>query len=561
MIMDHSQDCDRTRLLRLMEEKTGGDEQQRLIEHLDTCTHCQNELETIAADDWWWTRGAQLLRHDDTMEVREWLDEEPAAVNSLNADADNRESFSEDSSPSELGGETYGFHELFGATERPGWLGRVDKYEVERLIGRGGMGVVFKGYDAELDRWVAMKMLAPHLAVSGTARQRFIREARAAAAVVHEHVVAIHGIESHENIPYIVMPLVSGDSLQRYVDQKGPLPVRDIVRIAYQIAAGLSAAHRQGLVHRDIKPGNILLDNGFNRVQITDFGLARAADDASLTRTGFVAGTPHYMSPEQAHGEVIDPRSDLFSLGSVIYFMATGRPPFLAENPIAVLHKICHEQPVPVQQSNEEIPAELQVLVSRLMDRDLDNRIQDANQLQRILVEYLNHLQDPVRKPVPKLLVPQKKRRKYHWWHLLLIAPVLGSGVLAAGVFFLLPWLYYSLPSLSIESHRRNLMAYQDEKPYLDDGLVSDLQPPGVSPMMADVPQIVTEMAAPARSLPSMDDEQVQVELNTIELDMAVLESSENQQPLPTGTLRDSWNYDIESVQRTIEALEQASDF
>src|SRR4029453_806319 len=145
-------------------------------------------------------------------------------------------------------------------------------------------------------------------------------------AVAHEHVVSIHDVDANASPPYLVMQYVPGDTLQNHVDRPGPREASDVIRIGHQIAAGLAAAHEQGLIHRDIKPGNIMLENGLGRVVITDFGLARAADDASLTRSGIVAGTPHYMSPEQARGEQADARCDLFSLGAGIFFMATGHP-------------------------------------------------------------------------------------------------------------------------------------------------------------------------------------------------------------------------------------------
>src|SRR5262249_28357095 len=159
------------------------------------------------------------------------------------------------------------------------------------------------------------------------ARRRFTREAQAAAAVTHEHVVTIHGVEEAHDPPYIVMQYVSGLSLQERLDRDGPLELKEILRIGSQAPRGLAAAHAQGVIHRDIKPANILLENGIERVKITDFGLARTLDDASLTQSGVIAGTPQYMAPEQANGEAIDHRADLFSLGSVVYALCTGRPP------------------------------------------------------------------------------------------------------------------------------------------------------------------------------------------------------------------------------------------
>ena len=215
-------------------------------------------------------------------------------------------------------------------SRKPGSLGRLGHYEIQEVIGRGGMGIVLRAFDEKLHRVVAIKVMAPQLATSATARRRFTREAQAAAAVTHDHIVTIHAVEEADGLPYLVMQYVAGMSLQERLERDGPLQLAEILRIGMQTAAGLAAAHAQGLVHRDIKPANILLENGIERVKITDFGLARAADDASLTQSGVVAGTPQYMSPEQARGEAVDHRTDLFSLGSVLYAMCTGRPPFRA---------------------------------------------------------------------------------------------------------------------------------------------------------------------------------------------------------------------------------------
>ncbi len=203
-------------------------------------------------------------------------------------------------------------------------IGSLGPYQIVEVIGRGGMGVVLKGSDSALSRVVAIKVLAPELWYLGSARLRFAREARAAASVAHDHVVAIHAVDSWKGLPYLVMQYVAGKSLQGRIESDGPLAVREVLRIGMQVASGLAAAHAQGLVHRDIKPANILLENGIERVKITDFGLARAADDASISQSGVAAGTPHYMAPEQARCEPIDPRVDLFGLGGVMYAMCTG---------------------------------------------------------------------------------------------------------------------------------------------------------------------------------------------------------------------------------------------
>ncbi len=211
---------------------------------------------------------------------------------------------------------------------------------------------------------------------------------RAAAAVVHEHVVAIHSVDTAGRLPYLVMPYVGGPSLQSRLDQTGAQACNEVLRIGLQVAEGLAAAHAQGLVHRDVKPANILLENNVERVKITDFGLARAVDDATLTHSGFIAGTPQYMSPEQAKGEATDHRSDLFSLGSVLYAMCTGRPPFRAETTLGVLRRICEDRPRPVRELNPEIPQWLCDVVDRLHAKDPAERFQSAAEVASLLAQY-----------------------------------------------------------------------------------------------------------------------------------------------------------------------------
>jgi len=246
--------------------------------------------------------------------------------------------------------------DFLAPSQKPGSLGCLGHYEALEVVGRGGMGVVFRAFDTKLHRVVAIKALAPQLATSSAARQRFVREARAAAAVTHDNVLAIHAVEDQSPVPYLVMQFIDGPTLQKKLDRTGQLPLKEILRIGLQIAEGLAAAHRHGLVHRDVKPANILLENGVERVKLTDFGLARAGDDARLTQSGVVAGTPLYMSPEQAQGEAVDFRSDLFSLGSVLYAMCSGRPPFRAPTAVAVLKRVCEAMPRPIREINPELP-------------------------------------------------------------------------------------------------------------------------------------------------------------------------------------------------------------
>lgn len=272
-------------------------------------------------------------------------------------------------------------------------LGRLDHYEVLEVVGSGGMGVVLRARDTKLERIVAIKVLAAPLAASGTARQRFVREARAAAAVRDDHVVGIHAVEDQGPVPYLVMEYIDGVNLETLLRRGGPLEVKEILRIGIQVASGLAAAHKHGLVHRDIKPANILLENGVQRVKLTDFGLARAGDDASLTQSGLIAGTPLYMSPEQAAGEPVDHRADLFSLGSVLHELCTGRPAFRAPNTVAVIRRVCDDTPRAIREVNPDIPEALCRLIERLHAKRPADRPASAGQVADRLAELLAALQ------------------------------------------------------------------------------------------------------------------------------------------------------------------------
>jgi len=236
-------------------------------------------------------------------------------------------------------------------------------------------------------------VLSPAFAANGSARKRFIREARTAAAVKNEHVVGIYDVEEDAQPPYLAMEMVDGISLQDKIDKHGSLGVTEILRIGLQIAEGLTAAHKQGLVHRDIKPANILLENGVERVKITDFGLARAVDDASVTQSGTVAGTPMYMSPEQAEGLQIDHRSDLFSLGTVLYAMCTGHPPFRASGTHAVLKRVIDAAPRPIREINNEIPDWLCDIIGKLHAKKPEDRFPTAKEVAELLGQRLADVQ------------------------------------------------------------------------------------------------------------------------------------------------------------------------
>ncbi|MCC9605568.1 protein kinase [Blastopirellula sp. JC732] len=269
----------------------------------------------------------------------------------------------------------------------PNSLGLLGHYEALQVLGRGGCGIVLKAFDNKLHRVVAIKVIAPELATTSPARKRFLREARAAASLHHENIVSIYSVED-EPIPFLVMEYLDGGTLQDRVDETGPLDVAETLQIGRQIAEGLAVAHSTGLVHRDIKPCNILLDSSSQRIKISDFGLARTADDASITQSGVIAGTPLYMSPEQARGEAVDPRSDLFSLGGVLYLMCSGRPPFRAATTIAVLKRVIEDEPRTIAEIIPDVPAPLTELIAMLHAKDPSDRYQTAAEVAKQLADF-----------------------------------------------------------------------------------------------------------------------------------------------------------------------------
>ncbi|HKI18019.1 MAG TPA: serine/threonine-protein kinase, partial [Isosphaeraceae bacterium] len=380
-----SSPCDPDRLRLLAEDVLTLSEVASLEEHLQDCAQCREMLDGLAGGEHW----AEAVRRNLG----------PAAT--------------ELESPGEEDAWSLSF---LAPTDWPDSLGRLGMYEVKGVLGRGGMGIVLKAFDPALDRNVAIKVLSAPLASCGAARRRFLREARAAAAVVHAHVVSVFAVVETSGLPFLVMEYVPGRSLQDRLDRHGPLSLQEILRIGMQTASGLAAAHAQGLVHRDVKPANILLENGVERVKLTDFGLARAAADAGLTQSGLVAGTPNYMAPEQARGESTDHRADLFSLGSTLYAMCTGHPPFRAESAVAVLRRVSDDTPRPVRAINPEVPEWLEAIIAKLHAKDPAGRFQSAAEAADLLSRCLAHVQEPLTVSLPAELASRpadiRNRRK-----------------------------------------------------------------------------------------------------------------------------------------------------
>jgi hypothetical protein len=309
----------------------------------------------------------------------------------------------------EQAGETHG-----GATEpaafslgflappqQPDELGRLGQYRVLRVLGQGGMGIVFLAEDTRLQRPVALKVMRPELAADPEGRQRFLREARAAANVRSEHVVTIHHVEQQGDVPFLVMEVLHGRSLAEVLEQDRRLPLGLCLAVARQTAEGLAAAHVCGLIHRDVKPSNVFLegrgegtgDTGQEgnalpsvRVKLLDFGLARARTGPQITREHVLVGTPAYMAPEQAAGRPLDPRSDLFSLGAILYRMLTGQQAFPGDDVLAVLSSLANVTPPPAASLVPGLPAGVAELLDRLLVKDPAGRPASAAEVARALL-------------------------------------------------------------------------------------------------------------------------------------------------------------------------------
>ncbi|WP_373650745.1 protein kinase domain-containing protein [Schlesneria sp. DSM 10557] len=368
----------------LIDGAVSGEMQQAIQTHLESCARCQQALASLVVVSESWDSELGKLGEQEGLPVEPVLSD---AMQQMKG-----EDFVDIAEPASRRRAEIDFLQ---PSDVPNSIGRLGHYEVTEVVGQGGMGIVLRAFDPTLHRVVAVKVLAPYLAHNPHARRRFVREAQAIAAVSHDHVITIHAIEDVAEQPRIVMQYVAGRSLQQKIDAEGALELKEILRIGMQTASGLAAAHAQGLVHRDVKPSNILLENGIQRVKLTDFGLARAVDDASLTQSGAIAGTPQYMAPEQANGDAVDYRADLFSLGSVIYAMCVGHSPFRASTAMGVLKRVCHDPPRQIQELNPDIPDWLCNITMKLLAKKPDERFQSAKAVAEELENWLAHVQQP----------------------------------------------------------------------------------------------------------------------------------------------------------------------
>lgn len=372
-------------------------------QHLATCDRCAGTANTIVASDDLTEaiRKRRVISGDENI-VAELIEEGKQLRRSESIDQTSPTSLDETHDPS--AGASYQLNvdpndqiSFLSAPELPDEIGRLGGYRVLKVLGAGGMGVVFQAEDPKLERLVALKAMKPSIAASRTAKGRFLREAKSTAAIDHHHIVQIYQVGEDNGVPFIAMQYLQGESLKSRIDRDGKLSQQDVLKIGAEVAEGLQAAHDTGLIHRDIKPDNIWIDEKTGWAKILDFGLVRAAsDDAGLTHSGMIMGTPRYMSPEQTQGSDVGPASNLFSLGSVLYHLASGQPPFAGGNLTATLIAVATADPANLGQVEPELNTGLSSLVMRLLSKKPADRPQSAGEVAAGLAKLQQQPQDQV---------------------------------------------------------------------------------------------------------------------------------------------------------------------
>jgi serine/threonine protein kinase len=367
-------ECPRTEeLQKLLADPLDEHAWDTLRSHLDRCPTCRERIDTLHAAN------ALVPR-----QRAQW--QPPASSAALHQVVVNLRDAVPQAKESTAAPQSGGHHLSFlRPTDRPGYVGRLGNYAVRRVISRGGMGMVLEAEDPVLKRTVAVKIISPWAVLDNETRSRFLREAQAAAAIAHENVVTIHAVDEVDGLPFLVLEYVPGESLEDRLRRIGALSLDKVVLLGAQVARGLAAAHAKGLIHRDVKPANILLAEDSDRAKIADFGLAKMGGEHALTMTGTLLGTPEFMSPEQTLGQEPDERSDLFSLGAVLYVAATNVSPFRGASLFATLDNVRRCKPRPLREIDGTLPDWFCDLVHRLLSKDPQARIGWASAVATLL--------------------------------------------------------------------------------------------------------------------------------------------------------------------------------
>jgi serine/threonine protein kinase/Leucine-rich repeat (LRR) protein len=373
-------------LQRLLLGQSAEEESVSLEEHLLHCEKCLRTMQTLSPDDALISalqQGCESVTPAPSSELLDKVRRQLREMRPPSAGMDQPipgDTLGAAPSPTDA---TQDVSVPLAPAQLPDEIGRLGGYRILKELGRGGMGVVYQAEDPKLKRLVALKAMLPRLAADPASHQRFLREAQAMAAVHHDHIVTVFQVDEDKGVPFLAMEFLQGMPLDRWLKEGRKATVAQVLRIGREIAEGLAAAHERGLIHRDIKPGNIWLDSDHKgRVKILDFGLARVGtDDVHLTRSGAIVGTPAYMSPEQARGEKVDGRCDLFSLGCVLYKLCTGVMPFAGDTTMGLLMSLALDQPKTVREINPDVPVALADLVTRLLAKRPEERPQSAREV------------------------------------------------------------------------------------------------------------------------------------------------------------------------------------
>jgi tetratricopeptide (TPR) repeat protein len=395
-------------LRRMIDDELSPDERSRVEEHVQNCARCEEELDRIDHGEALIWRDLGPEGSDDPRRRAELLDPAPRPYVTL---------LHEPAAP--------GFTELNG-------------YEIRSALGSGMMGTVYLAYERRLDRFVALKLPRPDLAVIPAFVDRFLREARTAAAAISDHIVRIHHVGeglAEASSPYLVMEYIDGGTLARRIEGGRPLPPDLAADIARQVTLGLAAAHARGLVHRDVKPSNILIESATGRAKLADFGLARAVNklDPALTRDGALVGSPAYASPEQVNGgSAVDARSDLFGLGVVLYEILTGARPFQGSSTESVLHQVIDHEPVPPRRLVGSVPRDLETICLKCLEKEPHRRYESASALAEDLRRYLGR-EPTIARPLSPAGRLAKWARRQPWAAAFVAACITAALLLIAG--------------------------------------------------------------------------------------------------------------------------------
>jgi tRNA A-37 threonylcarbamoyl transferase component Bud32/HAMP domain-containing protein len=310
---------------------------------------------------------------------------------------------------------------------------KVGRYQIREVIGEGAMAKVYKAFDPEIDRTLAIKLLKSQLRGDSEYRLRFLREAKGAGVLSHPNIVTVFDVGEADSHPYIAMEFIEGPTLAEILKEKDPLPARTVVDIGIQLSRALDYAHRKGIVHRDVKPGNVMLTKDTNVVKVADFGICRMdnSDATQQTQVGSVLGTPHYMSPEQVLGQKVDARSDLFAAGVVLYQLLTGHLPFDGDTLISVAYKITNTDPPAIDKLRPDLPLSLRRIVDRSLRKQPEKRFQSGEELAKALIGVAQEMAEAEKIKERGRVIPMRVR-----WALLMAALVAVTMTITAGFIY-----------------------------------------------------------------------------------------------------------------------------